>query len=791
MIRPEDAAGPTTTRELLRSWSRRSATLCLNSADAADATLTSEVADPEPGAWQNAYVDSWRSLFEDQIACDVFFPIPGSTTTATTNSIGAHRCVLEARRFEPFLKADMKRNKAGKDEVCLQATFTNEEAEDLRQAIASCYGIEPKRPVASGNKFGTLDTTKAYVLHNFLRLYPDWKDPAFFTEALSLTKTDKYTLLSIILEHFENESQWSVRDLEHAVEASGGFSTATPPRIMKSDIRDILIEIGTYHRYQHKFELNKEGLLGQKHHAAPSTLRPLSPPDVKILASPGASPQENTVWSLEAYKACLCAHSDYFRSFLTHEGWSFETEAISSQKGGQSVRTERIIVRLDSDQFTEQTIRKLLSTGYGTVKHISGALVEELKDLIHAATYFVMKSSSLLFEESMAKLLTLDNVANMYQFADAHGAQCLQLICHAKILNNLGSLTGPNLAGLNKHHVTEILRSNPGPGGFALEDFYLEAMLKWVEETGATMDEAKELIQMVRLPFVPVGSPVMVNAVEKGLVGDDMMRVCRLFQTDKDHRASMIGCDTMHTPRLTPAVKQELRRFVNPPQPRPDFDFALMRMLGTVNGRNNFEKIKTIQMNEASNRLMCVFPDESMNTQFFDVDFPFATVTTENMPRNHDRLIEPVDRNLLETLDPDEVNKLLASMLKRENSLRLHPRVQTVLGSIGEDEQEMSLFTTALQAHVATEFNVDPAVGIELIRSASTLFPETAQLAHYVRHNRSFEGDLRVGMDAPDVKLFTMKGEPTTLWTAIDKRRCFGGVSDALKPVVILAASYT
>jgi len=113
---------------------------------------------------------------------------------------------------------------------------------------------------------------------------------------------------------------------------------------------------------------------------------------------------------------------------------------------------------------------------------------------------------------------------------------------------------------------------------------------------------------------------------------------------------------------------------------------------------------------------------------------------------------------------------------------------------IGEDEKEMSRFTTALQSHVATEFNVDPVVGIELIRSASTLFPETAKLAHYVRHNRCFQGDLRPGDEAPDVNLLTLTGQPTTLWTEVDKHRCAptpGTQGCEMKPVVILGASFT
>lgn len=82
----------------------------------------------------------------------------------------------------------------------------------------------------------------------------------------------------------------------------------------------------------------------------------------------------------------------------------------------------------------------------------------------------------------------------------------------------------------------------------------------------------------------------------------------------------------------------------------------------------------------------------------------------------------------------EEVEGLLAAMLKREDLLRLHPRIQTEFGSFGDDENKMSHFITALQAHVSKEFNVSPQVGVELIRSATTLFPDTAKLAQYVKH---------------------------------------------------------
>jgi hypothetical protein len=216
-------------------------------------------------------------------------------------------------------------------------------------------------------------------------------------------------------------------------------------------------------------------------------------------------------------------------------------------------------------------------------------------------------------------------------------------------------------------------------------------------------------------------------------------------------------------------------------------------MLGTVNGRKNFDKICSVQLSESCDHLICTFPESDISTgALFNISFNFENLETQFMPTEKDKSEKLVDQPLLQKLPVESAERLLAAMLRRENELRLHPRVQAAYALIGEDEAEMSSFTTALQAHVAAEFNVDPVVGIELIRSASTLFPETANLAHYVRYNRCFEGSLSVGDEAPDVNLSTLTGEATTLWTEVNERRhsrlCD---ADGEKPVVILGASYT
>lgn len=132
----------------------------------------------------------------------------------------------------------------------------------------------------------------------------------------------------------------------------------------------------------------------------------------------------------------------------------------------------------------------------------------------------------------------------------------------------------------------------------------------------------------------------------------------------------------------------------------------------------------------------------------------------------------------------DQIRPLLIQMLKREDELRLHPTVQKAYKAIGDDETLLSKFTAGLQMHVSREFAVQPHVGIELIRSAISLFPgdeEIRLIPHYVRHNRCVEGHLKAGMVPPDCRVATMDGTERSLLEIID----------TTKPVVLLAASHT
>jgi len=91
---------------------------------------------------------------------------------------------------------------------------------------------------------------------------------------------------------------------------------------------------------------------------------------------------------------------------------------------------------------------------------------------------------------------------------------------------------------------------------------------------------------------------------------------------------------------------------------------------------------------------------------------------------------------------------------------------------------------TMLQEHVSLEFKVDPKVGVELIRSAVSLFPEDEELKsipHYVRHNRCKAGNITAGIAPPDCDVVGLNGEPQRLSNILAKDG----------PVILLGASHT
>ena len=215
----------------------------------------------------------------------------------------------------------------------------------------------------------------------------------------------------------------------------------------------------------------------------------------------------------------------------------------------------------------------------------------------------------------------------------------------------------------------------------------------------------------------------------------------------------------------------------------------VLRMLGTINGRDNFERVNSIHCDDARGRLVCRFNANQMLLQETEwSSFNFGGLVTPNMPTSQEHAF--IDNKKLQSMTMNECKNIVESMLRREEELRLHDSVQAMYGRIGEKERDLVRFTTALQAHVASEFNVQEVIGIELMRSASSLFPDIAQISHYVRHNRCFKGVLKPGNEAPDALVVTMDGLESTLWTEINKRQRLCSSSDH-NPTLIIGASYT
>lgn len=474
------------------------------------------------------------------------------------------------------------------------------------------------------------------------------------------------------------------------------------------------------------------------------------------------------------------------------------------------------MLRLDSRYFTEDMIKELVSACYGSPLDVCHEPLESILQIIDGALYLGMNAVSLLCEAALATKIDATNLPDFVAFASENGRQLLLLECHKFLCRNLEAVEqAGGLAQVEYDQMKEMLQSNFVESS---EDDILAAVLKWSEATSASFDSTKELVDLVRLSFVPVDSAVMTKAVKKNFVNENMLRSCRLFQTNGDYRARMINSEPQYRPRQGESTKanfaghledlREIERHREILRRRErerfmDDDFVVMRMLGTVNGRNNFDKIRSVQKSQdGDDRLVCTFNESDVNAKYsehesgyFSIPFKFEGLQTDHMPPPQNKKLKRIDRASLGNYSLEDVEQRLAAILQRENALRLHPRVQAAYGAIGENEEEMSTFTTALQAHVATEFNVDAAVGVELIRSASTLFPETAKLVHYVRYNRCSKGSLSVGDVSPDVKLSTLAGSKTTLWTEVDARSRSLPTSNSSgnedKPVVILGASYT
>jgi len=140
---------------------------------------------------------------------------------------------------------------------------------------------------------------------------------------------------------------------------------------------------------------------------------------------------------------------------------------------------------------------------------------------------------------------------------------------------------------------------------------------------------------------------------------------------------------------------------------------------------------------------------------------------------------------VLQKLNKEQIRSILVDVLRREEEMRLSPPCQKEFGQIGETHEKFNIFTTRLQSQCSLEFHVDPTVGVELIRSAVSLFPddeEIKSIPHYVRHNRCRAGHLKPGDPLAPANVSDMSGEQAMQLTDLIQMD---------RPVVLLGASHT
>jgi hypothetical protein len=500
-------------------------------------------------------------------------------------------------------------------------------------------------------------------------------------------------------------------------------------------------------------------------------------PDLRVIGSHGGAKDGEVQWSVLAHASIVLAQSEYARSLILH-GWSEHVKA------GQPIE-----LHLDSAHFTEDTIRELVSACYGTGLEVCDEPIESLLSLFDAARFLVMEAPALLCEEAIAARISPETFSALSNFAADNGAALLAIKCHKYLCRKMGDLSA-HVAQFRTDELEAALNS--------------EFLALPEEETLAIVLEHAEraqLIRLVRLPLVPLDSASMKRAVAEKLVSDEELRVCRLFQEQGSFRQAMMqsgearyrlrqgeaNVQAVHAQQQSLAEEQrrEMRRVSELVSHR-----VCCRMLGTVNGRADFQKICAFEHGTCGGGFHWTAsedpPVRPSDLASLSIPFSFESVAPRLPAISADRRFL-IDAATLEAMPSEEVRALVEALLRREDELRLHPKVQAAYTLIGESEEELSRFTTALQAHVASEMGVDAPLGIDLIRSASVLFPDVAQIAHYVRHNRCFAGTLRVGDNAPDVELATIDGARSTLWDSIDA----AARGQPERPVLIVGASYT
>lgn len=134
-----------------------------------------------------------------------------------------------------------------------------------------------------------------------------------------------------------------------------------------------------------------------------------------------------------------------------------------------------------------------------------------------------------------------------------------------------------------------------------------------------------------------------------------------------------------------------------------------------------------------------------------------------------------------------KVRALLIAMLVRENELRLSDQTQAAYARYPEDSSRKDQVTIRVQRRVCTEFGFthDIAEGLDLLRSATALFPDDEEVknsAHWLKYNICYPCPLAIGTLVPDVMLSTLDKQPLSLHKVFARSKM---------PTVVLAGSYT
>ncbi|KAL3799016.1 hypothetical protein HJC23_005155 [Cyclotella cryptica] len=514
-----------TTSDLLLSFPSQIASFLYDAlTDELEDYLALEAA-VNPGTWQEIYLNNLEALLEkERVPFDLAFQVDSEV-------VKAHRCILEARKFHPLISF-IERNefKEGDLIVINEPPYSNPHF--FHKALKACYGIAPE-------------------------IHED---------------------ISILV-----------------------------------DVNDVIEDIG-------KFDPNKEGERENlKFHATFVPPDDEKSAYLQIIGSPGAKSGEKIVWAMWAHKAILGAHSQYFLSAMEWEkyedkGFNVNVVHLDSDQFPLNLIKVLISCCYGGPPKSNDRNRIILAQTENVVELLLGLnLVEEEYDpigtplaLVMGASYLIMPAVSLQHEVELSDRINSDNVVELLTFAQDNGAQLLQWNCYKYLCDNLSNnhmlickISGGEILtaeeevkhsekcyclhfhreshnntehtiaqtenDITKKHPTLRLTFNQFRTVLqskcieTQESELLEIVLFWSRLTKASKDTTKELINLLRLPFVPVNSKGMRKAVDAGLVTDDMIRLCRLFQEDTDHCATVLNSEKdRYCPRYSTKAYSDL-----------------------------------------------------------------------------------------------------------------------------------------------------------------------------------------------------------------------------------------